>query len=132
MTVFGNPPGYGGAMKHLLLSLALAASAALPALAEVPVIEGATARQSSGSWTFSVTLSHPDTGWDHYADGWRVLDMGGNELGLRVLAHPHEQEQPFTRSLSGVQIPEGTTQVQIQARCLVDGWGKETYRLTLP
>ena len=44
---------------------------------------------------------HPDTGWDDYADGWRVLDMDGNELGMRVLHHPHVDEQPFTRSLSG-------------------------------
>ncbi|KIC19777.1 hypothetical protein [Leisingera sp. ANG-Vp] len=117
-------------MKHLLLPLTL--SLAAPALAEEPVIENATARQSGDSWTFSVTLSHPDTGWKHYADGWRVLDMDGNELGLRVLAHPHEHEQPFTRSLSGVQIPQGTTQVQIQARCLVDGWGEAFYTLTLP
>ncbi|MDH5799087.1 MAG: hypothetical protein OEZ19_11015, partial [Paracoccaceae bacterium] len=71
-------------------------------------------------------LAHPDTGWDHYADGWRILDMEGNELGLRVLAHPHVEEQPFTRSLGGVLIPDGITQVQVQARCLVDGWGLKT------
>lgn len=118
-------------MKQLLLTGALCA-AATPALADEPVIENAAARHSGGGWTFSVTLSHPDTGWEHYADGWRVLDMEGNELGLRVLAHPHEQEQPFTRSLGGVQIPDGTTQVQIQARCIVEGWGEETYVLPLP
>lgn len=117
-------------MKHCL-AIALCA-AACPALADEPVIEKATARPASGSWQINVTLSHPDTGWDHYADGWRVLDMQGAELGLRVLAHPHEQEQPFTRSLSGIAIPEGTSQVQIQARCLVDGWGTQTYVLELP
>lgn len=131
MTALRFWQSYGAGMKHLLLTCALC-TAALPALADEPVIENATARQSGGSWTFSVTLSHPDTGWEHYADGWRVLDMDGNELGLRVLAHPHEQEQPFTRSLSGVQIPEGTTQVQIQARCLTDGWGQQRYPLELP
>ncbi|MBY6055983.1 hypothetical protein [Leisingera daeponensis] len=118
-------------MRHLFLTGAFCASA-LPALADEPVVEAVTAHQSGGGWTFSVTLSHPDTGWDHYADGWRVLDMDGNELGLRVLAHPHEQEQPFTRSLSRVQLPEGATQVQIQARCLTDGWSKAVYTYTLP
>ena len=73
-----------------------------------------------------MTIRHPDTGWDHYADGWRVLDMDGNELGMRVLLHPHETEQPFTRSLGGVVIPDGMTQVQIQARCIVDGWNEGT------
>jgi len=102
---------------------ALTVLTAPPALADPPVLEHVTAQRSAGSWRFDVTLSHPDTGWDHYADGWRVLDMDGTELGLRVLAHPHVNEQPFTRSLSGVTIPRGTTRVQIQARCLQDGWG---------
>jgi hypothetical protein len=116
-------------MKTLVFSACLLAG---PVLADGPVVENASARQNGGSWTFSVTLSHPDTGWDHYADGWRVLNMEGRELGLRVLHHPHEQEQPFTRSLSGVSQLEGTTQVQIQPRCNADGWSEDTYVLTLP
>jgi len=110
-------------MKHMLLSLlALVTLAALPVRADPPVIEAVRAQRDGTVWRFEVTLSHPDSGWDHYADGWRVLDMQGNELGLRVLTHPHEHEQPFTRSLGGVAIPEGTTEVQVQARCLIDGW----------
>ena len=114
-----------------LLSIILCTTA-LPAIADEPRIISATAQASSDTWQFNVTLSHPDTGWDHYADGWRVLDMDGKELGLRVLAHPHEHEQPFTRSLGGVQIPKDTKQVQIQARCLIDGWGETTTIVTLP
>ena len=114
-------------MKYLLTSLLLAT----PALADPPDIDRVRATQTGDTWRFDVTISHPDTGWDHYADGWRVLDMDGNELGLRVLHHPHVDEQPFTRSLSGVAIPAGTTQVQIEARCSVDGWSTiET--VTLP
>lgn len=104
---------------------------AVPALADQPVIENVTVTQAGNSWRFDVTVSHPDTGWDHYADGWRVLDMAGNELGMRVLHHPHEQEQPFTRSLSGVSIPAGSTQVQVQARCNVHGWNTTTYVVDL-
>lgn len=121
--------------KHVLTATALFATAlgltALPALADAPKIEAVSAVQSGESWRFDVTLSHPDTGWEHYADGWRVLDMQGNELGMRVLAHPHVQEQPFTRSLSGVAIPKGSTQVQIQARCLVDGWSDDMFTVDL-
>jgi hypothetical protein len=103
------------------------------ALADPPKIEDVSARQAAdGSWRFEVTISHPDTGWDHYADGWRVLDMAGNELGMRTLAHPHVEEQPFTRSLSGVQIPPGTTQVQVQARETPDGWNPATTTVALP
>ena len=58
--------------------------------------------------------------------------MEGNALGLRLLAHPHEHEQPFSRSLSGVQIPKAIKQVQVQARCLIDGWGHARITVTLP
>ena len=102
-----------------------------PALADPPVIENVNVSQSGGSWTFDVTLSHPDTGWDDYADGWRVLDMDGNELGLRTLYHPHVKEQPFTRSLSGVKIPREMTRVQIEARDNVGGWSSQPIVVTL-
>ena len=114
-------------MKNLVAFLLLAA----PAWADPPVIDAVRATQTGDTWRFDVTISHPDTGWDHYADGWRVLDMEGNELGLRVLYHPHVEEQPFTRSLSGVVIPDGLTEVQIQARDNIDGWST-IQTVTLP
>lgn len=115
-------------MRKLLLSMVFIAGTAQ---ADPPVIEAVSATQSGSSWRFDVTLSHPDTGWDDYADGWRVLDMSGNVLGTRVLYHPHVTEQPFTRSLSSVAIPAGTTEVQIEARDLIGGWGGEKVTLDL-
>ncbi|MEX0283911.1 MAG: hypothetical protein AB3N23_04810 [Paracoccaceae bacterium] len=110
----------------------IAALLPLPVLADPPVIENVAATHSGGDmWRFDVTLSHGDTGWDDYADGWRVLDMDGNELGLRVLHHPHVEEQPFTRSLSGVMIPRNIPDVQVQARTNTDGWGTEMYLVPL-
>lgn len=100
---------------------------ARPALADAPVVENVTINGNS----VSVTLSHPDTGWDHYADGWEVLDADGNRLGYRELLHPHVNEQPFTRSLSGVAIPEGATVVYIRARDNVDGWADELFEVEL-
>ncbi|MBJ6372138.1 hypothetical protein JF290_11435 [Sedimentitalea sp. CAU 1593] len=100
--------------------------------ADPPAIEDVSAKQGPDGWTIEVTLSHPDTGWEHYADGWRVLDMEGRELGLRELLHPHVTEQPFTRALSGVPIPDGTRTVRIEARCSVDGWSGHTETVTLP
>ncbi|MEM1075691.1 MAG: hypothetical protein AAF665_14705 [Pseudomonadota bacterium] len=116
--------------KHILLAcLVLATTVA----AEEPRIDQVKATQTSdGIWRFDVTISHPDTGWDHYADGWRILDMDGNELGMRTLAHPHVNEQPFTRSLSGVKIPQGTAQVQVQARDKPGGWNGGAVTVTLP
>jgi len=104
---------------------------ALPANADDAVIEAVETRQSGDTWTFSVTLSHADTGWDDYADGWRVVDAEGNELGLRVLYHPHVEEQPFTRSLNGVTIPNGMTEVFVEARTNTDGWGTARFPVSL-
>lgn len=99
---------------------------ATPTFADAPVIEAAELRGT----TLHVTLSHPDTGWDHYADGWQVATPDGEILGTRVLAHPHVQEQPFTRSLS-IDLPEGLRALHIRARDNVDGWGDQVFVLPL-
>ena len=39
------------------------------------------------------------------------------------MLHPHEDEQPFTRSQSGITIPPDVTQVRVRAHDLVDGYG---------
>ncbi|MDP5085064.1 MAG: hypothetical protein NWQ23_06550 [Yoonia sp.] len=100
---------------------------ALPAFADAPVVEAVTINGD----TFNVTLSHPDTGWDHYADGWEVLDADGNRLGFRELFHPHVNEQPFTRALSGVLVPQDLTVVYVRARCNVDGWSDDLFEVVL-
>ncbi len=114
---------------HLLVISTLVAS---PIKADDAVIEGATVRVAGAGYTFSVTLRHGDTGWDDYADGWRVVTGAGEILGTRTLYHPHVNEQPFTRSLSGVEVPEGVTEVFIEARTNVDGWGVARFPVTLP
>lgn len=100
-------------------------------MADGPRIIGATAEKTGMGWRISVTIEHGDTGWDHYADGWEVLDKAGNRLGLRKLMHPHVDEQPFTRSLASVMVPDGERQVVIRARCSQAGWASEDYILTL-
>lgn len=105
---------------------------AFPALADEPQVTGASAARDGDRWRIDVTLAHPDTGWDHYADAWRIEAPDGTVLGQRDLAHPHVDEQPFTRSLSGVVLPAALTEVRIRARCLVDGWAEDTFALTLP
>ncbi|MFZ5963154.1 hypothetical protein ACOXXX_09405 [Thalassococcus sp. BH17M4-6] len=111
----------------------LLAALALPSLslAGAPEVVNATATKSGMSWRFEVTLRHDDTGWDHYADGWDVVDVNGHVLGTRELMHPHVNEQPFTRSLSAVSAPDGTRTVFIRARCSVDGWTGPVYELEL-
>ena len=87
-------------------------------------------QKSDGSWTFHVTVRHPDTGSEDYADGWDVVTADGSILKraaadpfTRLLLHPHESEQPFTRSQSGLIIQDGVSQVTVRAHDLVDGFG---------
>lgn len=113
-------------------SLSAFALLATPALADSPQVIKAEAARQGASWTVAVTLTHPDSGWDHYASGWEVLAPDGSRLGYRELTHPHVEEQPFTRSLSGVTIPDGIGHVLIRPRCTLDGWVGSPARLDLP
>ena len=76
-----------------------------------------------GSWCISTTVRHNDEGWDHYANAWQVLDEEGNELGWRMLAHPHDDEQPFTREQCDIEIPEKIIRIIVRAKCKVHGFG---------
>ena len=86
---------------------------------------------ADGTWRVSVTISSPYDSPDRYADAWRVLGPDGAELAIRVLVHHHADEQPFTRSLSGVEIPSDIDTVTIEGRDLVNGWGGPTVDLML-
>ncbi len=88
----------------------------------------------SGSGTdfrFSVAVKHADTGWDHYANKWEVVGEDGTVYGTRVLAHPHVNEQPFTRSGSA-KIPKGIKTVIVRAGDSVHGLGGKEIKVTLP
>jgi hypothetical protein len=115
-------------LKHLVATLAILAT---PAMADAPVVRNVNVSKAGDAWNFDVTLSHMDTGWDDYADAWRILDGNGKELGVRKLAHPHVDEQPFTRSLSGIRIPTDVTEVGIQARDTIGGWSSPVKKIKL-
>lgn len=97
---------------------------------ESNVIE-AKAQCTDNICSFQVTLEHADTGWDHYANHWRVLTIDGRELGRRVLHHPHVDEQPFTRSLSNVEIPSDISQVVIESHDSVHEYGGVTIQVNI-
>jgi hypothetical protein len=83
-------------------------------------------QRSGDSYRFDVTVLHQDAGWKHYADKWDVVSDNGTVLATRVLYHPHVNEQPFTRSLSGVEIPEGVKSVTIRAHDSMHEYGGNT------
>ena len=115
-------------MKNLLFGLLLLAPAVYAG--EVKIVEVRV--ECPSSCTFSVTLEHADQGWSHYADQWDVVTLDGKLLKSRVLHHPHENEQPFTRSLSGVFVPAGESKVKIRARDSKHGYSEQEYIVDLP
>ena len=82
--------------------------------------------------SFAVTVAHADSGWNHYANKWDVLTTDGELIASRELLHPHENEQPFTRSLHDVKLPAGTKEVDVRAYDSVHGYGGQTVRVSIP
>ena len=87
---------------------------------------------ADGSYTFDVTISSPYDTPERYADAWRVRSSDGTVYGIRELTHDHASEQPFTRSLSGVEIPLDVETVVVEGRDLANGWGGTTMTVDLP
>ena len=116
--------------RWIVIVLLLAAGGALAG--EADVVDVQVSRGGDDTWRFDVTVRHADTGWGHYADAFEVVAPDGTVLGTRTLLHPHVDEQPFTRSLSGVAIPVGIAEVTVRAHDNVDGYGGAEMTVTLP
>ena len=119
-------------MRFMLIAFALALPAAGVAAGEADVEKVWISRESAGTYRFDVTVRHGDNGWKHYADAWEVVGPSGKVLGTRVLLHPHEAEQPFTRSLSEVRIPPGVERVTVRAHDKIDGFGGKEITVAVP
>ena len=118
---------------RISFGLAIMGLLALPSQAgEADVLEAEIAKTGDRTYTITVTVEHGDDGWDHYADAWEVLGPDGKILAKRVLTHPHVNEQPFTRSKSGIKIPAGIETVTIRAHDLLDGYGGQELELAVP
>jgi hypothetical protein len=99
---------------------------------EADVVDVSVKQAGKNVYSFSVGVRHADAGWDHYANKWDVVAPDGTVLGTRILHHPHVNEQPFTRSLSGVNIPDSVETVTIRAHDSVHEYGGRTATLDVP
>lgn len=97
----------------------------------VAVVSAQIKPTGNGQYHIQVTLRHADTGWEHYANAWRVLAPDGSLLGERILYHPHVNEQPFTRTLSGVSIPPGTAYIEIEGEDSKHGPSRQRLKIVL-
>ena len=80
-----------------------------------------------GAYTFSVTLSSPDTGCDQYADWWEVFRADSSLVYRRILAHSHVNEQPFSRSGGPADIREDEI-VFIRGHMNNLGYGQQVFK----
>jgi len=114
----------------LFIGLLIISTSAYAGQADVITVD--VKRTGTDTYFFKVTVLHADEGWDHYADKWDVVAPDGTVLGTRTLFHPHVGEQPFTRSLSDVKIPEPITEVTVRAHDSVHKYGGKTVKVAVP
>lgn len=90
-------------------------------------------KEGRGStYNFAVTISSPYDTPERYASGWRVLTPSGEQIAEHMLGHDHADEQPFTRSQRGVEVPEDVREVQIEPKDLKNGYGGKKVTVQLP
>ena len=139
---------WGRAVALVLIASALTMGCALqPTTSELPasipvsateatgcadVVDVVLTPEGPGTYRFDVTVLSTDTGWDQYADLWEVRTPDGTILGERVLTHPHVDEQPFTRSQSGIEIPTDVGLGTVIARDRVGGYCGEPFEVVIP
>ena len=97
-----------------------------------PDVIAVDATRNGDDWTFAVTISSPYDTPERYADGWRVVGPDGTVYGERLLAHDHAAEQPFTRSQTGIAIPDDVPLVVVEAHDSENGWGGATVEYEVP
>ncbi len=97
-----------------------------------PDVIDADLERAGDTWRLDATLSSPYDTPERYADAFRAVTDDGTVLGVRELAHDHANEQPFTRSLTGLEIPDGVTNITVEGRDQAHGWGGDTVEIEVP
>ncbi len=114
-----------------MISLQNRASDEAAAPGHADVVGVRVCRNSDGSYCFNVTIRSRDNGWDSFADAFEILSPDETVISRRILAHPHETEQPFTRELDGVAIPNGVDTVTVRAHHKEHGFSGATMAVKL-
>ncbi|GGX89533.1 hypothetical protein GCM10007160_16120 [Litchfieldella qijiaojingensis] len=96
------------------------------------VVDVQVAASGDNRFDFDVTVSSPYDSPERYADAFRIMSADEEVFGVRELLHDHASEQPFTRRLSGVEIPTDISEVIVQARDKTHGYGGDTMQVELP
>ena len=123
-----------GIQSLVLAAMITASLSGVPRLLcanDVDIVHARFRHSGGAGWAVDVTLRHADAGWEHYADAWRVVAGDGGILGTRTLYHPHDNEQPFTRSLDDVKVPADVNTVYVEAHDKLHGWSAKRLQVNL-
>lgn len=118
-------------LQGLLVSILLGLTTLTVSAGEADVVNVTIESLGGDKFRINATLAHDDSGWDHYANRWDVLDESGEVIGVRELGHPHVNEQPFTRSVS-ITIPKSVKTITVRANDLVHELGGKTFDIAVP
>ena len=97
-----------------------------------PDVQDAAVEASGSGFDVDATISSPYDSPERYADAFRVRGQDGTVYGVRELTHDHADEQPFTRTLNGADIPDDVDEVVVEGRDQVSGWGGATVTVPVP
>lgn len=123
-------PIWQGAAMRLIAAL-IGLTAGLPCFADAPKVVSAVAWMGKMGWTVKVTLSHHDSGWDHFASEWSVALPDGTGIASVDIPEPHVGQQEFESKVKGIDVPPGTPYLLVRTRCNLVGWSSETVRVNL-
>jgi hypothetical protein len=130
-TKFYTEPEMSRIFYSAIIAIMILISPQVTLASETDVID-VKITKTRDTFRFDVTLRHADTGWDHYANKWEIVGSDGAVLGTRILAHPHVNEQPFTRSLGGVTLGKDVKEVLIRAGDNLGETGGKSLKVIIP
>lgn len=105
------------------LTVSLFSASNLASAGKADVVKVTYHKLSSGNYNFHVSIQHDDSGWDHYANRWEILDLQGNILAVRDLRHPQLDKDTYQKTKNNIEIPEGIRTVQVRAHDIMHGYG---------
>ena len=115
-----------------------AAALASAASADADVTNVFAREEQDGTWTFHVSVKHPDTGFRDFADGWDLVTSNGavikadpTQRFTKILRRPHVKEQPFTRTVKGLELPKDVVKLTVRAHDSVGGFGGREVQINL-
>ncbi len=111
-------------LKSLITAIILLNSSCLFA-GEVLVNCEKVLHRGGDLYTFYISVSHEDEGWEHYANRFELLNEEKQIFATRVLRHPHVNQQSFTRDIT-IMLKQPISEFIVRAHDSVHGYGSET------